>query len=169
MSIRRNDQLIRYSPLTTVASTPKAMIRTTPIGTLAEGRSRPRIKPMTRPLATGSSSSTINHSPLTVGNSRTISATKSSAHWRLVGTTRTLLLVHSFSLLSSSAHYLRTCAQCSDRRWKGGYHRLGFGMAFPELIFKLCYVIALIFVHDFEVPSPVVICLVVTTAPNLSR
>jgi hypothetical protein len=41
-------------------------------------------------------------------------------------------------------------------------------MAFPELIFKLCYVIALIFVHDFEVPSPGVICLVVTTAPNRS-
>ena len=61
---------------------------------------------MTRPLATGSSSSTINHSPLTVGNSRTISATKSSAHWRLVGTTRTLLLVYSFSLLSPQ---LTTC------------------------------------------------------------
>src|SRR5215217_6585906 len=79
MSIRRNDQLIRYSPLTTVASTPKAMIRTTPIGTRKEGRSRPRIKPITRPLAMGTSSSTITHHPLAVGSSRATSATKPSA------------------------------------------------------------------------------------------
>src|SRR5215213_3558419 len=91
MSIRRNDQLIRYSPLTTVASTPKAMIRTTPIGTRKEGRSRPRIKPITRPLATGTSSSTITHHPLAVGSSRTTSATKPSAPRPLAGTTRTLL------------------------------------------------------------------------------
>jgi hypothetical protein len=37
---------------------------------------------------------------------------------------------------------------------KGGYHRLGFGMAFPELTFKLCYAIALIFVYAFSVPPP---------------
>jgi hypothetical protein len=37
MSIRKNDQLIRYSPLTTVASTPKAMIRTTPTFVSKEG------------------------------------------------------------------------------------------------------------------------------------
>src|SRR5829696_5400405 len=79
MSIRRNDQLIKYSPLTTVASTPKAMIRTAPIGTRNDFRSRPRIKPMTRPLATGSSSSTITHHALSVGSSRTTSATKPSA------------------------------------------------------------------------------------------
>jgi hypothetical protein len=90
MSIRRNDQLIRYSPLTTVASTPKAMIRTTPIGTRKEGRSRPRINPITSPLATGSSSSTITHHPLAVG-SRTPTATKPSAPRPLAGTTRTLL------------------------------------------------------------------------------
>ena len=35
MSIRRNDQLIRYSPLTTVASTPKTMIRTMPVAMIA--------------------------------------------------------------------------------------------------------------------------------------
>src|SRR5215208_4385318 len=57
ISIRRNDQLIRYSPLTTVASTPKAMIEIKPTGIRRDGRSRPRINPMTRPLATGSSSS----------------------------------------------------------------------------------------------------------------
>src|SRR5215208_2400345 len=90
MSIRRNDQLIRYSPLTTVASTPKAMIRTTPIGTRKEGRSRPRIKPITRPLATGSSSTTITHHPLAVG-SRTTSATKPSAPRPFAGTNRTLV------------------------------------------------------------------------------
>src|SRR5215213_312096 len=91
MSIKRNDQLIRYSPLTTVASTPKAMIRTTPIGTRKEGRSSPRIKAMTRPLATGSSSSTITHLPLAVGSSCITSTTKSSAPRPLAGTSHTLL------------------------------------------------------------------------------
>jgi hypothetical protein len=91
MSIRRNDQLIRYSPLTTVASTPKAMIRMTPIGTRKDGRSKPRIKPMTRPLATGSSSSTITHLPLAVGSSHTTSATKPSALRPLAGASRTLV------------------------------------------------------------------------------
>ena len=91
MSISRNDQLIRYSPLTTVASTPKAMIRTTPIGTRKEGRSRPRIKPITRPLATGNSSSTITHHPLAVGSSCITSATKPSAPRPLAETSRTLL------------------------------------------------------------------------------
>ena len=91
MSIKRNDQLIRYSPLTTVASIPKAMIRTTPIGTRKVGRSTPRINPMTSPLATGSSSSTITHLPLAVGNSRTTSATKPSAPQPLAGTTRTFV------------------------------------------------------------------------------
>src|SRR5215204_4687565 len=91
MSIRRNDQLIRYSPLTTVASTPKATIRTTPIGTRKEGWSRPRIKPITKPLATGSSSSTITHHPLAVGSRRITSVTKPSAPRSLAGTSRTLL------------------------------------------------------------------------------
>src|SRR5215208_2781545 len=118
MSIRRNDQLIRYSPLTTVASTPKAMIRTTPIGTRKEGRSRPRIKPMRRPHATGSSSSTITHHPLAVGSSRTTSATKPSAPRPLAGTTRTLLT--SFPkrrALSLLARLLAlTCAKHRSRR-----------------------------------------------------
>jgi hypothetical protein len=46
---------------------------------------------MTRPPATGSSSSTITHLPLAVGSSRTTSATKPAAPRPLAGTSRTLL------------------------------------------------------------------------------